>query len=144
MTWTILNLSLVWSYQSCWGVYCFHSVRPSVCLPYVIYFINQKEKEELSPFHISYWDFTNIILRHHKKRLQGSHISHGYEDSSMDTNHPIWRRQERQSKYVVQLASTQQRSNYLKMSICPSHMHCLLCNSYSSEWILTILGTNYY
>ena len=37
-----------------------------------------------------------------------------------DKNYPIWRRQERRSKYAVQLASWQLRSNSPKMSVCPS------------------------
>ena len=28
------------------------------------------------------------------------------------------------------------------LSICPSHMPCLLCTSYSSGWILSMLGKN--
>ena len=35
-----------------------------------------------------------------------------------DKNYPIWRRQERRSKYAVQLASWQLRSNSPKMSVC--------------------------
>ena len=37
-----------------------------------------------------------------------------------DKNYPIWRRQERRSKYAVQLASWQLRSNSPKMSVRPS------------------------
>ena len=37
-----------------------------------------------------------------------------------DKNYPIWRRQERRSKYAVQLASWQLRSNSPKMSVCLS------------------------
>ena len=37
-----------------------------------------------------------------------------------DKNYPIWRRQERRSKYAVQLASWQLRSNSPKTSVCPS------------------------
>ena len=47
----------------------------------------------------------NIISRHYKKSLIRSQIYHGYEELSTDTNYPIWRRQERRSKYAVQLAS---------------------------------------
>ena len=36
-----------------------------------------------------------------------------------DKNYPIWRRQERRSKYAVQLASWQLRSNSPKMSVRP-------------------------
>ena len=36
-----------------------------------------------------------------------------------DKNYPIWRRQERRSKYAVQLASWQLRSNSPKMSVTP-------------------------
>ena len=35
-----------------------------------------------------------------------------------DKNYPIWRRQERRSKYAVQLASWQLRSNSPKTSVC--------------------------
>ena len=37
-----------------------------------------------------------------------------------DKNYPIWRRQERRSKYAVQLASWQLRSNSPKTSVRPS------------------------
>ena len=37
-----------------------------------------------------------------------------------DKNYPIWRRQERRSKYAVQLASWQLRSNSPKTSVCLS------------------------
>ena len=37
-----------------------------------------------------------------------------------DKNYPIWRRQERRSKYAVQLASWQLRSNSPKKSVCLS------------------------
>ena len=40
-----------------------------------------------------------------------------------DKNYPIWRRQERRSKYAVQLASWQLRSNSPKMSVRPSVCH---------------------
>ena len=39
-----------------------------------------------------------------------------------DKNYPIWRRQERRSKYAVQLASWQLRSNSPKMSVRLSHL----------------------
>ena len=54
----------------------------------------------------------NIISRHYKKSLLlRSQIYHGYEELSTDTNYPMWRRRERRSKYAVQLASWQLRSN---------------------------------
>ena len=62
----------------------------------------------------------NFQQRHYKKSLPRSQIYHGYEDLSTDTNYPIWRRQERRSKYAVQLASWQLRSNSPKTSVCPS------------------------
>ena len=64
----------------------------------------------------------NIISRHYKKSLLRSQIYHGYEQLSTDTNYPIWRRQERRSKYMyaVQLASWQLRSNSPKTSVRPS------------------------
>ena len=62
----------------------------------------------------------NIISRHYKKSLLRSHKYHGHEELSMDTNYPTWRRQERRSKYAVQLASWQLRSNSPKMSVCLS------------------------
>ena len=79
----------------------------------------EKGKEELSPlqYHIK---SLHIISRHYKKSLLRSKIYHGYEELSTDTNYPIWRRQERRSKYAVQLASWQLRSNSPKMSVCPS------------------------
>ena len=40
-----------------------------------------------------------------------------------DKNYPIWRRQERRSKYAVQLASWQLRSNSPKMSVRLSVRH---------------------
>ena len=40
-----------------------------------------------------------------------------------DKNYPIWRRQERRSKYAVQLASWQLRSNSPKTSVCLSVRH---------------------
>ena len=78
-----------------------------------------KGKEELSPlqYHIK---SEHIISRHYKKSLLRSQIYHWYEELSMDTNYPIWRRQERRSKYAVQLASWQLRSNSPKTSICLS------------------------
>ena len=45
-----------------------------------------------------------------------------------DKNYPIWRRQERRSKYAVQLASWQLRSNSPKTSVCPS-VHLSVCPS---------------
>ena len=64
----------------------------------------------------------NIISRHYKKSLLRSQIYHGYEELSTDTNYLMWRRQERKSKYEVQLASWQLRSNSPKMSVGPSHL----------------------
>ena len=76
----------------------------------------EKGKEELSPlqYHIK---SLHIISRHYKKSLLRSQIYHGYEELSMDTNYPIWRIQERRSKYAVQLASWQLRSNSPKMFV---------------------------
>ena len=66
----------------------------------------------------------NIISRHYKKSLLRSQIYHGYEELSTDTNYPIWRRQERRSKYAVQLASWQLRSNSPKTSVqCCGFVH---------------------
>ena len=81
----------------------------------------EKGKEELSPlqYHIK---SLHIISRHYKKSLLRSQIYHGYEELSTDTNYPIWRRQERRSKYAVQLASWQLRSNSPKMSVRLSHL----------------------
>ena len=77
-----------------------------------------KRNEELSPlqYHIK---SLHIISRHYKKSLLRSQIYHGYEELSTDTNYPIWRRQKRRSKYAVQLASWQLRSNSPKMSVTP-------------------------
>ena len=76
----------------------------------------EKGKEELSPlqYHIK---SLHIISRHYKKSLLRSQIYHGYEELSTDTNYPIWRRQERRSKYAVQLPSWQLRSNSPNMSV---------------------------
>ena len=78
----------------------------------------EKGNEELSPlqYHIK---SLHIISRHYKKSLLRSQIYHGYEELSTDTNYPIWRRQKRRSKYAVQLASWQLRSNSPKMSVTP-------------------------
>ena len=75
-----------------------------------IYFTIWK-KEEKNCHHY------NTISRHYKKSLLKSQIYHGYEELSTDTNYPIWRRQERRSKYAVQLASWQLRSNSPKTSV---------------------------
>ena len=85
----------------------------------------EKGKEELSPlqYHIK---SLHIISRHYKKSMLRSQIYHGYEELSTDTNYPIWRRQERRSKYVVQLASWQLRSNSPKTSVCPSGAACFM------------------
>ena len=79
----------------------------------------EKGKEELSPlqYHIK---SLHIISRHYKKSLLRSQIYHGYQELSTDTNYPIWRRQERRSKYAMQLASWQLRSKSPKMSVRPS------------------------
>ena len=79
----------------------------------------EKGKEELSllQYHIK---SLHIISRHYKKSLLRSQIYHGYEELSTDKYYPIWRRQERRSKYAVQLASWQLRSNSPKTSVCPS------------------------
>ena len=83
----------------------------------------EKGKEELSPlqYHIKSLHISlHIISRHYKKSLLRSQIYHGYEELSTDTNYHIWRRQERRSKYVVQLASWQLKSNSPKASVRPS------------------------
>ena len=76
----------------------------------------EKGKEEISPLQYHFKSL-HIISRHYKKSLLRSQIYHGYEELSTDKNYPIWRRQERRSKYVVQLASWQLRSNSPKMSV---------------------------
>ena len=76
----------------------------------------EKGKEELSPLQYRIKSL-HIISRHYKKSLLRSQIYHGYEELSTDTNYPIWRRQERRSKYAVQLASWQLRSNSPKTSV---------------------------
>ena len=85
------------------------------------------EKGKLSPlqYHIK---SSHIISRHYKKSLLRSQIYHGYEELSTDTNYPIWWRQERRSKYVVQLASWQLRSNSPKTSVRPSVTPFSLCS----------------
>ena len=87
------------SQQSCRGLYWFHSVRPH---------------------YNTILSLDNMISRHYKKSLLRSQIYHGFEELSTDTNYPIWRRQERRSKYAVQLASWQLRSNSPKTYVCPS------------------------
>ena len=81
----------------------------------------EKGKEELSPlqYHIK---SLHIISRHYKKNLLRSQIYHGYEKLSTDKNYPLWRRQERRSKYAVQLASWQLRSNSPKTLVCLLHL----------------------
>ena len=87
-----------------------------------------------------------LISRHYKKSLLRSQIYHGYEELSTDTNYPIWWTQERRSKYTVQLASWQLRSNSPKTSIRPSvdkvsetlWKNCWL-NSFHT-WHLTLWG----
>ena len=88
--------------------YC-RCLRLSVC-------VSVRPEEELSPlqYHIK---SLHIISRHYKSLLR-SQIYHGYEELSTDKNYPIWRRQERRSKYAVQLASWQLRSNSPKTSVC--------------------------
>ena len=134
----------IWRYQSqsgnwCWKLLFIRSFekqtyyavvvsgrldgRPSVslelmtscCNPMDLLHHLEKGKEELSPlqYHIK---SLHIISRHYKKSLLRSQIYHGYEELSTDTNYPIWRRKERRSKYVVQLASWQLRSNSPKTS----------------------------
>ena len=51
-----------------------------------------------------------------------------------DKNYPIWRRQERRSKYAVQLASWQLRSNSPKMSVRPS-VRLSVCPSVTPFWL---------
>ena len=50
-----------------------------------------------------------------------------------DKNYPIWRRQERRSKYAVQLASWQLRSNSPKTSVCLS-----VCPSVTPFWLCSL------
>ena len=81
----------------------------------------EKGKEELSPLQYNTMlSLYNIISRHYTKSLLRSQIYHGYEELYTDTNYPIWRRQERRSKYAVQLASWQLRSNSPKTSVRPA------------------------
>ena len=117
-----------------------------------IYFtIWEKGKEELSPLQYHFKSL-HIISRHYKKSLLRSQIYHGYEELSTDTNYPIWRRQnypiwrrqERRSKYAVQLASWQLRSNSPKTSVCPSvgRSVCLsVCLSHLFDYVPIILSS---
>ena len=91
----------------------------------------EKGKKELSPlqYHIK---SLHIISRHYKKSLLRSQIYHGYEELSMDKNYPIWRRQERRSKYAVQLASWQLRSNSPNTCVCHTFLTMFL-SSYQPE-----------
>ena len=105
----------------------------------------EKGKEELLPlqYHIK---SLHIISRHYKKSLLRSPIYLGYEELSMDTSYPIWRRQERRSKYAVQLASWQLRSNSPKTSVRPascvrSVAPTVLVGSIS--YLLYILSSNF-
>ena len=110
----------------------------------------EKDKEESSPLqnHHHYntiLSLYNIISRHYKKSLLISQIYHGYEELSTDTNYPIWRRQERRSKYVVQLASWQLRSY---SPTCPSVrlwtescLHCIFNNTCRINFIFAHLIT---
>ena len=85
-----------------------------------IYFTFWKKEKKNCNHYNTILSLYNIISRHNKKSLLRSQIYHGYEELSTDTNYSIWRRQERRSKYAVQLASWQLRSNSPKMSVCPS------------------------
>ena len=59
------------------------------------------------------WYFPSVRLSVRLKNYLRTQITL-YEE---DKNYPIWRRQERRSKYAVQLASWQLRSNSPKMSV---------------------------
>ena len=85
----------------------------------------EKGKEKLSPlqYHIR---SLHIISRPYTKSLLRSQIYLGYEELSTDTSYLIWRRQERRSKYAVQLASWQLRSNSPKTSVCVCGKHLLV------------------
>ena len=74
----------------------------------------------------------HIISRHYKKSLLRSKIYHGYEELSTDTNYPFWRRQQWRSKYVVQFASWQLRSNSPKKSVCHTFL-TMFPSSYHHE-----------
>ena len=104
--------------------YC-RCLRLSVCPS--DFTIWKKGKEELLPLqcHIK---SLHIISRHYKKSLLRSPIYLGYEELSTDTSYPIWRRQkeERRSKYAMQLASWQLRSNSPKTSVCVCGNHVLV------------------
>ena len=118
------------------GVYWIHpDVCPSICpsvslqlmtsycmnfaiiIQWIYFTIWKKEKKNCHHYN-TILSLYNIISRLHKKSLLRSQIYHGYEELSTDTNYPTWRRQERRSKYAVQLASWQLRSNSPKMSVC--------------------------
>ena len=98
--------------------------RPSVRLFAIviqwIYFTIWKKIKKNHHHYNAILSLYNIISRHYKKSLIRSQIYHGYEELSTDTNYPIWRRQEKRSKYAVQLASWQLRSNSPKTSVHPS------------------------
>ena len=82
-----------------------------------IYFTIWKKIKKHHHHYNTILSLNNIISRHCKKSLIRSQIYHGCEELFMDTNYPILRRQERRSKYAVQLASWQLRSNSPKMSV---------------------------
>ena len=89
-----------------------------------IYFTIWKKMKKNHHHYNTILSLYNIISRHYKKSLIRSQIYHGYEELSTDTNYPIWRRQERRSKYAVQLTSWQLRSNSPKMSVRPAYSVC--------------------
>ena len=88
----------------------------AIIIQWIYFTIWKKEKMNCHHYN-TILSLCNIISRHCKKSLLRSQIYHGYEELSTDTNYPIWRRQERRSKYAVQLASWQLRSNSPKMSV---------------------------
>ena len=104
-----------------------HSVVWILLIIQWIYFTIWKKEKKNCYHYNTILSLYNIISRHYKKSLLRSQINHGYEELSTDTNYPIWRRQERRSKYAVQLASWQLRSNSPKMSVCPSVTPFWLC-----------------
>ena len=74
--------------------------------------------------YISYQDITRRVCQEVKYTMDMKNYLRTkitlYEE---DKNYPIWRRQERRSKYAVQLASWQLRSNSPKMSVNRSVNH---------------------
>ena len=125
-----------------------------------IYFtIWEKGKEELSPLQYHFKSL-HIISRHYKKSLLRSQIYHGYEELSMDTNYPIWRRQKlpymkktRKKKQVCGaacfMAAEIKFSEDVRLSICPSVRPTSRVRSVvptvlvGSIWYLHILSSNY-